>query len=80
MILDGSTVMVVGVGPGLGGACAAAALRDGANVVMVARNEERLRDAAADLDPTGERVVVAPGDIMRRSCSSTTRPCAATWR
>ncbi len=64
MLLDGSTVMVIGVGPGLGGACAAAALRDGANVVVVARNEERLRAAAAELDPTGERVLVTPADMM----------------
>ena len=64
MILDGSTVMVVGVGPGLGAACAAAALRDGADVVLVARSEDRLRGLAAELDPGGERTVVAPGDIM----------------
>lgn len=64
MILDGSTVMVIGAGPGLGGACAAAALRDGANVVVVARNEERLRAAAAALDPSGERILVACADVM----------------
>ncbi|MDG2028190.1 MAG: SDR family oxidoreductase [Acidimicrobiales bacterium] len=64
MILEGKTVMVVGVGPGLGSSCAAAALRDGANVVVVARNEERLSGIAAELDPSGERVVAAPGDIM----------------
>ena len=50
MILDDKTVMVIGAGPGLGGACAAAALRDGANVVVVARNRERLHAAAAELD------------------------------
>lgn len=64
MILEGKTVMVIGVGPGLGSSCAAAAVRDGANVVVVARNEERLTAAAAELDPSGERLAAAPADIM----------------
>ena len=64
MILDGKTVMVIGVGPGLGYSCATAAFRDGANVVIVARNEERLIAAAEALDPSGERVAAASADIM----------------
>jgi NAD(P)-dependent dehydrogenase (short-subunit alcohol dehydrogenase family) len=64
MILDGKTVMVIGVGPGLGSSCAAAALRDGANVVIGARNEDRLAAIAAALDPSGERMVAAAADIM----------------
>lgn len=64
MILKGKTVMVVGVGPGLGGACAAAARRDGANVVAVARNAERLAGAVAGLDPSGEGAIAAPADVM----------------
>ena len=64
MILEGKTVMVIGVGPGLGSSCAAAAFRDGANVMVVARNEERLSMVAADIDPSGERVAVAAADIM----------------
>lgn len=64
MILEGKTVIVIGVGPGLGTSCAAAASRDGANVVVVARNEERLAAIAEELDPSGERVVPAAADIM----------------
>ena len=64
MILQNSTVMVIGVGPGLGSSCAAAALRDGANVIAVARNVVRLTAAAAELDPTGERILVAGADMM----------------
>ena len=63
MTLEGKTVMVIGAGPGLGSSCAAAALRDGANVVVVARNGKRLDGTAAELDPGGERVVAARGDI-----------------
>ena len=36
MILEGKTVLVTGVGGGLGRECAASALRDGANVVIAA--------------------------------------------
>jgi len=64
MILDTKTVMVIGVGPGLGSSCAAAALRDGANVVIGARNEQRLAAIAIDLDPSGARVAATATDIM----------------
>ena len=62
MILQDSTVIVVG--PGLGRSCAAAALRDGANVIAVARNLKRLQATATELDPTGERMLVVGADIM----------------
>ncbi|MEM9517886.1 MAG: SDR family oxidoreductase [Actinomycetota bacterium] len=63
-ILDGKTVLVSGVGPGLGGACAAAALRDGANVIATARNMDRLRAAVAELDPSGDRTLAAAADVL----------------
>ena len=50
MILDGKTVLVTGVGEGLGRECAASALRDGANVVL-ARDRRHLELVAAELDP-----------------------------
>lgn len=69
MILQGRTVLVTGVGPGLGRSCVRLALRDGANVVAVARNAERLAAIAAEFDPAGERVVALPGDVTdQRSC------------
>ncbi len=63
MILDSKTVVVSGVGPGLGREIAAAALRDGANVVVGARSEGRLKDIASELDATGSRIAVCPTDI-----------------
>ncbi len=63
MILQDKTILISGVGPGLGSACAAVALRDGANVALLARNRERLASAAAELDPGGERSLAAPGDL-----------------
>lgn len=64
MILEGKTIAVSGVGPGLGGEVAACALRDGANVVLGARNAEKLDKIAAELDPTGERVAACPMDVV----------------
>jgi NAD(P)-dependent dehydrogenase (short-subunit alcohol dehydrogenase family) len=63
MILEGKTVLVTGVGKGLGRECAASALRDGANVVVAARTESSLAVVAEELDPTGERVAAQTTDI-----------------
>lgn len=63
MQLEGRTILVSGAGPGLGRACARLALRDGANVVMTARSGDRLTDLAAELDPTGDRVLARAADI-----------------
>ena len=63
MLLEDKTVVVSGVGPGLGREIADAALRDGANVVIGARSEGRLKEIAAELDATGTRVAACPADI-----------------
>jgi NAD(P)-dependent dehydrogenase (short-subunit alcohol dehydrogenase family) len=63
MILEGKTVLVTGVGGGLGRECAAAALRDGANVVVAARSADTLATIAAELDPSGEKVAHHVTDI-----------------
>lgn len=63
MILQGKTVVVSGVGPGLGRRIALAAARDGANVVMGARTEANLVKAAEEIDPSGARVAWTVTDI-----------------
>jgi len=63
VILEGKVVIVSGVGPGLGREIAAAALRDGARVVIGARSAEKLEKTAAELDPSGERIAAQPTDI-----------------
>jgi NAD(P)-dependent dehydrogenase (short-subunit alcohol dehydrogenase family) len=71
MILEGKTVLVTGVGNGLGRECATSALRDGANVVMAARTADTLTAIAAELDPGGDRVVTHATDITDpESCAS----------
>jgi NAD(P)-dependent dehydrogenase (short-subunit alcohol dehydrogenase family) len=71
MILAGKTVVVTGVGGGLGRECAASALRDGANVVLAARTADTLESTAAELDPSGEHVAYQVTDItVEESCES----------
>jgi NAD(P)-dependent dehydrogenase (short-subunit alcohol dehydrogenase family) len=65
MILEGKTILVSGVGVGLGREVARLALRDGANVVLAARTVSVLEEAAAELDPSGERVTIARTDITQ---------------
>jgi NAD(P)-dependent dehydrogenase (short-subunit alcohol dehydrogenase family) len=56
MLLDGKVMVVSGVGPGLGREIAAAAVREGASVMMGARTQANLEAAAAEIDPSGTRV------------------------
>ena len=63
MILENKTIVVTGVGDGLGRECAARALKQGARVVLAARSHDKLKSIAADLDPDGQRVAVVPTDI-----------------
>lgn len=62
-MLKNKTVVVSGVGPGLGREIATFALRDGANVVMGARTEEKLEKTAAELDASGARVAYRATDV-----------------
>jgi NAD(P)-dependent dehydrogenase (short-subunit alcohol dehydrogenase family) len=63
VILKDKVVVVIGVGPGLGREVARIALRDGARVMIAARSEEKLQKAAAELDPSGERVACCTADV-----------------
>ncbi|MEU6660605.1 SDR family oxidoreductase [Streptomyces sp. NPDC046821] len=63
MLLNGKTVVVSGVGAGLGQQVVAAVLRDGGNAVLGARTEANLAKAAAELDPDGTHTAYAPTDI-----------------
>ncbi len=63
MILEGKTVVVMGVGGGLGREVAEKAARDGANVVLAARTEAQLEAVAKSIDPSGARVAWQPTDL-----------------
>ncbi|MAI80916.1 MAG: short-chain dehydrogenase [Deltaproteobacteria bacterium] len=71
MIVEGKVLVVVGVGDGLGREVVRVALRDGARVVAAARSEEKLRNLVDELDPSGERVIACPCDMLDQTqCDS----------
>ncbi|AVV42108.1 SDR family oxidoreductase [Streptomyces sp. ID05-04B] len=69
--LQGRTVVVSGVGAGLGHQVAAAVVRDGGNAVLGARTEANLAKSAAEIDPAGARTAYRVADITdERSCEA----------
>ncbi|WP_327717681.1 SDR family oxidoreductase [Streptomyces sp. NBC_00490] len=68
-LLTGKTVVVSGVGAGLGHQVAAAVVRDGGNAVLGARTEANLAKSAAEIDPDGTHTAYRPTDITdERQC------------
>ncbi|CAM5592429.1 putative short-chain dehydrogenase/reductase [Streptomyces spiroverticillatus] len=63
MLIEGKTVVVSGVGAGLGHRVAEAVVRDGGNAVLGARTESRLAECAAAIDPDGKRTAWLATDI-----------------
>ena len=53
MLLDGKVVIVSGVGPGLGQANARALAREGATVVLAARNADYLAQVQGEIEAAG---------------------------
>ncbi|WDV52406.1 SDR family oxidoreductase [Streptomyces coeruleorubidus] len=62
-LLTGKTVVVSGVGAGLGRQVAAAVVRDAGRAVLGARTEVNLAKTAAELDPDGARTAYRATDI-----------------
>ncbi|MFF9770709.1 SDR family oxidoreductase [Streptomyces sp. NPDC014636] len=62
-LLTGKTVIVSGVGAGLGHQVASAVVRDGGNAVLGARTEANLAKSAAGIDPGGTRTAYRATDI-----------------
>jgi NAD(P)-dependent dehydrogenase (short-subunit alcohol dehydrogenase family) len=63
VLLQDRTVIVSGVGPGLGREIAVAAARDGARVVMGARTEANLEKASSEIESAGGEVAWKATDI-----------------
>ena len=62
MSIKSNTILITGASSGIGLDVARGFLEAGSNVVLNARNAERLTDAAAHLDPQ-DRIALVPGDI-----------------
>lgn len=70
MLLENKTVVVTGAGPGVGAAVAKAAAREGAAVVLGARNTERLEIIADEVKQLGGRARWQYLDVTDgRSCT-----------
>jgi NAD(P)-dependent dehydrogenase (short-subunit alcohol dehydrogenase family) len=74
--LHGMTAIVAGAGPGIGRACAAALRREGADVVVAARDAARLQAMASDMlatIPSGPRLLPIAFDFADlHSCQALT--------
>jgi NAD(P)-dependent dehydrogenase (short-subunit alcohol dehydrogenase family) len=64
MLLDGKVVVVSGVGPGLGQANARALAREGAAVVLAARNADYLAQVQAEIEASGGRALAVPTNLV----------------
>lgn len=62
-MMEGKTIVIAGVGTGLGSQVGRLGLREGANVVLAARSQDTLESIATELDPSGKRVLAVPTDI-----------------
>lgn len=70
--LTGKTALVTGASAGIGHATALALARRGANLVVTARREERLRKLAADIESLGARAVLHAGDAAEEKTAQQT--------
>jgi NAD(P)-dependent dehydrogenase (short-subunit alcohol dehydrogenase family) len=62
-LLDGKSVIVTGASSGIGRAAARLLAREGARLVLVARNGERLDGAVREVARTGGAALACPGDV-----------------
>lgn len=62
-LLDGTVVVVSGIGPGLGRSIALQSARAGADVVLAARTASRLDEVAKEVTALGRRGLAVPADI-----------------
>jgi NAD(P)-dependent dehydrogenase (short-subunit alcohol dehydrogenase family) len=65
MLLDDKVVIVSGVGPGLGQANARALAREGATVVLAARNADYLAQVESELSAAGGSALAVPTNLVK---------------
>ena len=63
MHLEDETALVTGASKGIGKACALALAAEGAKIALVARGEDELEEAAAEIRKAGVRAVTIAGDV-----------------
>lgn len=63
MLLPGKTVIVTGVGPGMGRQLALIAAREGAQVAVAARSADFIREVAGEIASEGGSAIAVPTDV-----------------
>lgn len=80
MLLQGKTVIVSGVGPGMGQALARIAADEGAHVVLAARNQNFLDAVCADIVAKGGRAIAVACDVADEDqCKTLAQRAAAEF-
>jgi NAD(P)-dependent dehydrogenase (short-subunit alcohol dehydrogenase family) len=67
VLLEDRVAVVTGIGPGIGRATALALAREGADLAIGARTEEKLKEVANEIESLGRRVVYVPTNIAEPS-------------
>jgi 3-oxoacyl-[acyl-carrier protein] reductase len=65
--LTGKTALITGASAGIGRATTIALARQGANIVVTARREERLRELCSEIEANGGKAVFHAGDVATES-------------
>ncbi len=65
MMLEGTTAMVTGIGPGMGRDISLALAREGADVILVARSDKVVPGVAAEIEELGRRAFPVYGNIAK---------------
>lgn len=64
--LEGKTAIVSGAGRGIGRAIAIGLAEAGANVALLARTEENLKETSSVIEKIGRKTLVLPTDVTKR--------------
>ena len=79
-LLQDRVGIVSGIGPGIGRDTALAFAREGADVVLGARTEDRLKEVAAEVEAAGRRVAWRPTDVTsQEQCAALIETAMSTF-
>ncbi|MBZ9632268.1 SDR family oxidoreductase [Salegentibacter sp. LM13S] len=66
MSIKGKTIIITGASSGIGEATAKKLSQEGANVVLSARREDRLKSLKDEIEKNGGMALVVPGDVTKK--------------